>query len=119
MPVRLPRWLRLTLFLLTLFLAIGLTVYGIRQAIKPVTLKLAMGSMGADAFNAYMAGGPRDDAALSAAIDVFGDVLANYVNAMFETRLGVLYLNSLIVATATCLALFGLIVFAGEAMSSM
>ena len=42
---------------------------------------------------------------------------ANYVNAMFETRLGVLYLNSLIVATATCLALFGLIVFAGYAMA--
>jgi glucose/mannose transport system substrate-binding protein len=42
---------------------------------------LAMGSMGADAFNAYMTGGPRDDAALSAAIDVFADVLANYVNA--------------------------------------
>ena len=42
---------------------------------------------------------------------------ANYANAMFETRLGALYLNSLIVATATCLALFGLIVFAGYAMA--
>ncbi|HKT79787.1 MAG TPA: carbohydrate ABC transporter permease [Vicinamibacterales bacterium] len=42
---------------------------------------------------------------------------ANYVNAMFETRLGMLYLNSLVVATATCLALFGLIVFAGYAMA--
>jgi glucose/mannose transport system substrate-binding protein len=42
---------------------------------------LAMGSMGADAFHAYMTGGPRDDAALSAAIDVFANVMANYVNA--------------------------------------
>jgi glucose/mannose transport system substrate-binding protein len=42
---------------------------------------LAMGSMGADKFHAYMTGGPRDDAALNAAIDVFGNVLANYVNA--------------------------------------
>jgi len=42
---------------------------------------------------------------------------ANYANAMFETRLGALYLNSLFVATATCLALFGLIVFAGYAMA--
>ena len=42
---------------------------------------LAMGSMGADAFHAYMTGGARDDAALIGAIDVFGDVLANYVNA--------------------------------------
>ncbi len=43
--------------------------------------------------------------------------LANYVNAMLETRLGALYLNSLIVATLTCLALFVLIVFAGYAMA--
>lgn len=42
---------------------------------------LAMGSMGADAFHAYMTGGPRNDAALSAAIDVFANVLGNYVNA--------------------------------------
>jgi len=42
---------------------------------------------------------------------------ANYVNAMLETRLGVLYVNSLIVASATCLALFALIVFAGYAMA--
>lgn len=42
---------------------------------------LAMGSMGADAFHAFMAGGPRDDAALRAAIDVFASVLDNYVNA--------------------------------------
>ena len=42
---------------------------------------LAMGSMGADAFHAYMTGGPRDDAALNAAIDAFGNVLTNYVNA--------------------------------------
>jgi multiple sugar transport system permease protein len=43
--------------------------------------------------------------------------LANYGKAMLETRLGALYINSLIVATATCLALFVLIVFAGYAMA--
>jgi multiple sugar transport system permease protein len=43
--------------------------------------------------------------------------LTNYVKAMFETRLGALYLNSAIVAVATCLALFALIVFAGYAMA--
>ena len=43
--------------------------------------------------------------------------LINYYKALFETRLGVLYLNSLLVATATCVALFVLIVFAGYAMA--
>jgi multiple sugar transport system permease protein len=43
--------------------------------------------------------------------------LGNYVKAMFATRLGALYVNSAIVATATCLALFVLIVFAGYAMA--
>lgn len=43
--------------------------------------------------------------------------LLNYTKAMFETRLGALYLNSVIVATLTCLALFVLIVFAGYAMA--
>jgi multiple sugar transport system permease protein len=43
--------------------------------------------------------------------------LANYLKAMTETRLGTLYLNSVIVATATCLVLFALIVFAGYAMA--
>jgi len=43
--------------------------------------------------------------------------LANYVKAMFQTRLGALYLNSAIVATATCLMLYALIVFAGYAMA--
>jgi glucose/mannose transport system substrate-binding protein len=42
---------------------------------------LAMGSMGADAYHAFMTGGARDDVALKAAIDLFGDVLENYVNA--------------------------------------
>jgi glucose/mannose transport system substrate-binding protein len=42
---------------------------------------VAMGSMGAPAFNDFMAGGPRDDAALKTAIDVFTDVLDNYTNA--------------------------------------
>jgi glucose/mannose transport system substrate-binding protein len=42
---------------------------------------LAMGSMGPDAFNSFMAGGPRDDVALRAAIDVFGTVLDSYINA--------------------------------------
>lgn len=43
--------------------------------------------------------------------------LVNYWKAITETRLGVLYLNSVIVATLTCLVLFGLIVFAGYAMA--
>jgi multiple sugar transport system permease protein len=43
--------------------------------------------------------------------------LANYTKALFGTRLGALYVNSLIVATLTCLALFVLIVFAGYAMA--
>jgi multiple sugar transport system permease protein len=43
--------------------------------------------------------------------------LANYGKALFGTRLGTLYLNSVIVATLTCLGLFALIVFAGYAMA--
>lgn len=43
--------------------------------------------------------------------------IANYVKAMTGTRLGDLYLNSLLVATLTCLGLFALIVFAGYAMA--
>ena len=46
-----------------------------------------------------------------------GPTLANYAKALFETRLGALYVNSAIVAAATCLALFVLIVFAGYAMA--
>ena len=41
---------------------------------------LAMGQMGSAAFHDFMAGGPRDDAALMAAIDFFDNVLTNYVN---------------------------------------
>jgi glucose/mannose transport system substrate-binding protein len=41
---------------------------------------LAMASMGTAAFYDYMTGGPRDDAALKAAIDLFGTVVANYVD---------------------------------------
>jgi multiple sugar transport system permease protein len=43
--------------------------------------------------------------------------LANYGKALFGTRLGTLYLNSVVVATLTCLGLFALIVFAGYAMA--
>lgn len=43
--------------------------------------------------------------------------LANYVDAMTRTRLGTLYLNSLWVSSLTCVALMGLIVFAGYAMA--
>jgi multiple sugar transport system permease protein len=43
--------------------------------------------------------------------------LANYTKALFGTRLGALYVNSLAVATLTCLGLFVLIVFAGYAMA--
>ncbi|GIK86167.1 MAG: ABC transporter permease [Betaproteobacteria bacterium] len=43
--------------------------------------------------------------------------LANYGKALFGTRLGALYLNSIAVATLTCVGLFALIVFAGYAMA--
>jgi glucose/mannose transport system substrate-binding protein len=41
---------------------------------------LAMGSMGAKAFHDYMSGGPRDDNAFGAAVDLLDHVLAEYVN---------------------------------------
>ena len=59
MPFRLPRWLRLSAFLLILCVAIGLSVYGIRQAIKPVTLKLAVGSLDIEATRVLSAIGSR------------------------------------------------------------
>jgi ABC-type glycerol-3-phosphate transport system permease component len=43
--------------------------------------------------------------------------LANYLDAARQTRLAALYLNSLWVASATCLALMVLIVFSGYAMA--
>jgi len=43
--------------------------------------------------------------------------IGNYARAMFETRLGTLYLNSALVATLTCALLFALIIFAGYAMA--
>jgi len=43
--------------------------------------------------------------------------LANYSEALFGTRLGALFLNSLIVASLTLVGLFVLIVFAGYAMA--
>ena len=43
--------------------------------------------------------------------------LTNYIKALFETRLGLLYLNSLLVATLACVILFALIIFAGYAMA--
>jgi glucose/mannose transport system substrate-binding protein len=43
--------------------------------------EIAMGSMGAAAFHDFMTGGPRDDAALMAAIDTFGSILQNDINA--------------------------------------
>lgn len=42
---------------------------------------LAMGSMGAEKFHAYMSGGARDDVAFGAAVDLMDNVLTNYVNA--------------------------------------
>ena len=42
---------------------------------------LAMSSMGAKAFHDYMVGGPRDDTAFGAAVDLMDNVLTNYVNA--------------------------------------
>jgi len=42
---------------------------------------LAMGSMGAKAFHDYMVGGPRDDVAFGAAVDLMDTVLTTYVNA--------------------------------------
>lgn len=43
--------------------------------------------------------------------------LANYWDAVTRTRLGTLYLNSLWVSSLTCVALMGLIIFAGYAMA--
>jgi multiple sugar transport system permease protein len=43
--------------------------------------------------------------------------LTNYLDAVRQTRLAALYLNSLWIASATCLALMVLIVFAGYAMA--
>ncbi|MGH2377295.1 MAG: carbohydrate ABC transporter permease [Candidatus Limnocylindria bacterium] len=45
--------------------------------------------------------------------------LANYVDALTKTRLGTLYVNSLLVAGVTCAALIVLIVFAGYAMARL
>jgi glucose/mannose transport system substrate-binding protein len=42
---------------------------------------LAMGSMGAESFQDFMTGGARDDAKLHDAIDLFSNVLANYINS--------------------------------------
>jgi multiple sugar transport system permease protein len=43
--------------------------------------------------------------------------VANYVDAVRQTRLGALYLNSLWISSATCLVLMVLIVFSGYAMA--
>jgi multiple sugar transport system permease protein len=43
--------------------------------------------------------------------------LANYGRALSETRLGLLYLNSIVTAGLTCAALMGLVLFAGYAMA--
>jgi multiple sugar transport system permease protein len=43
--------------------------------------------------------------------------VANYLDAVRQTRLAALYLNSLWIASATCLALMALIVFSGYAMA--
>ena len=42
---------------------------------------------------------------------------ANYLDAIRQTRLGALYLNSLWVSSVTCLVLMALIVFSGYAMA--
>jgi multiple sugar transport system permease protein len=43
--------------------------------------------------------------------------VANYLDAVRQTRLAALYLNSLWISTVTCLALMALIVFSGYAMA--
>jgi len=43
--------------------------------------------------------------------------LLNYLDAIRQTRLGTLYLNSLLISSLTCLALMGLIIFSGYAMA--
>jgi len=43
--------------------------------------------------------------------------LQNFINALTQTRLGRLYLNSLVIASLTCLALLILIIFSGYAMA--
>lgn len=59
MSLTLPRWLRLILFTLLLSVAVALSVYAIRQAAKPVTLKLAMGSIDSDVVKVISAIGGR------------------------------------------------------------
>jgi multiple sugar transport system permease protein len=46
-----------------------------------------------------------------------GPALVNYADALMKTRLGTLYLNSVLVSTLTCLALMVLIIFSGYAMA--
>ena len=59
MSFSLPRWLRLVLFTLLLSVVIALSLYGLRQASKPVTLKLAMGALDADVVKLMSAIGGR------------------------------------------------------------
>ncbi len=48
MSLELPRWLRLVLFLLGLCLIGGIGFFALRMALKPVTLRIAVGSLDAD-----------------------------------------------------------------------
>jgi TRAP-type uncharacterized transport system substrate-binding protein len=59
MEFRLPRWLRLILFALMLFVVAGLGIYTLREAVKPVTLKLAMGSLDTESVRVMTALGRR------------------------------------------------------------
>ncbi len=59
MSLGLPRWLRLILFVLLLSMAAAVGLYGLRQAAKPATLKLAMGSIDADAVRVMTTVGNR------------------------------------------------------------
>jgi TRAP-type uncharacterized transport system substrate-binding protein len=59
MSLRLPRWLRLVLFVLALCLAIGLGLKAIQVASKPATLKLAVGSFDGEAVRVMTAIGSR------------------------------------------------------------
>jgi TRAP-type uncharacterized transport system substrate-binding protein len=49
MSFRLPRWLRMVLFVLVLCLTIGIGLKGLQEAVKPVTLTLAVGSLDGEA----------------------------------------------------------------------
>jgi glucose/mannose transport system substrate-binding protein len=79
-PTTIPEFIRVCAMLKTAGITPVATAYQ-GWILRIMFNSLAMGSMGSDGFHSFMTGGPRDDVALKAAIDVFGNVLDNYSNA--------------------------------------